>query len=225
MYCIAHGACLSLTLNSCINWLNQKEFAWNKGIQSPKQIGSTWRYKASKSLIVIPKKAHCTSVTTVDISMGRDRELSKLRFRMLASVPHWRSSLWVFGEVTGTQLHQSFPRCHWITCYRRDLHLRKTIQGSTSEIESSRDWGESEGHGRTNHTRLECRQVVWGKTEWENNFFFCFVAWRIPHTFTRMSPDRKNERLVLWITPGKNSWIHLEYLGESKLMQVKVISL
>lgn len=74
---------------SCINLLNQREFAWNKCL-IPK---ANWIYLKIQGQLVIncyPKKAHCTPATTVDISTGRDGEPAKLRFRMLATVPHWR---------------------------------------------------------------------------------------------------------------------------------------
>lgn len=47
---------------------------------------------------------------------------------------------------------------------RRDCHLRKTIQGSTSEIEGGRvlRGKKNEEHGRTNRIRLERREAGLG---------------------------------------------------------------
>lgn len=54
------------------------------------------------SLIVIPKKAHCVPAATADISTGRDGGLTKLRFRMLATVSHWRRDFFsVWGLFRG----------------------------------------------------------------------------------------------------------------------------
>lgn len=70
---------------------------------------ANWIHLKIQGQLVIncyPKKAHCTPATTVGFSTGRDRELAKLRFRVLATVPHWRREfslcLWGGNWITAS---------------------------------------------------------------------------------------------------------------------------
>lgn len=202
IYKVAHAAhflscwCAALHVELASAWIvvstgSIKESLHGTSASNPQsKLDPLGRYKASQSLIVIPKKAHYAPATAVDISTGRDRELAKLRFRMLASVPHWRRELglrggnWIAASPVFSEVPLDSERP------RGTSHLRKTIQGSTCEIERLKGTWEDEsyvviGRGGQKVPRNNFRKNVPRQEEW--------VA---DHTWTKQNSFASRNKLM-----------------------------